>query len=666
MSTQGKPPRIPVSSTYSSKVISSTLKSPTSVTTTQRNVELEALKQRGLAKILNKHFTETTNRLAQEKAAADAAVADLQSRKAQTSEFHASSNGELSPLDAMCLRANQWRQECRRKERETLLLYQRYVHKFGETGAVSLRPAHQHQWVPPAKPDDAKTSAPSSPRSPARSTPITIQGTQVPELAAQIESTLEEYLKQGALAKPSAMVIGKDETFQTLAHKEETEFRAFYRRQMEARGVDAKASEKVTTEREAYDYSNKNMFSAGNNTVDVTAEVDPFHRDVSENWIDSAVSAVEANLPCHTIFEDYDVDDDERSVVSGLTTLHSAMTREVLHDCEQSVAEFLREEQANIRKIMEEEPDEDYSHASGTIEVDLANKATAEAESMVQKMEEILNEYQAKHGNASVKGSASSVNGSVAQDHEPRPFPTDNPDEHWMVYYDEFYKQEYYHEKNSNRTQWEPPAVSVSSVGSSGASVMSHIEVMPELSSAKDMMMNTGAFESRVAKYRRKRRRARRRKLIATAVALGFAALAVLVAFQLSPEQRSIEGIQNLVETQYRHLFGGAAQQKKQEDLYKTVLMKKQQKSITKDDEHERKRMLKEQEKLRLAAEQALLLAEEAERLRAEEEERQKALLHRPWACNIPFSYIFHSRCRRLANQNPVFDLQALVNSMLQ
>ena len=110
-------------------------------------------------------------------------------------------------------------------------------------------------------------------------------------------------------------------------------------------------------------------------------------------------------------------------------------------------------------------------------------------------------------------------------------------------------------------------------------------------------------------------------------------------------------------------------QQKQQDELQKAILMK-QQKVI--DEEHQRrKRQLLEQEALQLFAdkveEEKLLRAVEVERLlQVEEEHRQKALLHRPWGCNIPFSYLFHSRCRRLANQNPVFDLQSLVNCMFQ
>jgi predicted aminopeptidase len=64
-------------------------------------------------------------------------------------------------------------------------------------------------------------------------------------------------------------------------------------------------------------------------------------------------------------------------------------------------------------------------------------------------------------------------------------------------------------------------------------------------------------------------------------------------------------------------------------------------------------------------AERQLREAEEAARL-AREEEEYRALMKRPWACNLPFAYLFHARCRRLASQNPVFDLQALIQSMLQ
>jgi hypothetical protein len=88
MWTGGKPPPIPVS------------RRKHSFRSDVHDAELEALRQRGLAKLLNKHFTDTTAKLMVEKAAANAALRDLEARKAATSEFEASGDGELSPFDS--------------------------------------------------------------------------------------------------------------------------------------------------------------------------------------------------------------------------------------------------------------------------------------------------------------------------------------------------------------------------------------------------------------------------------------------------------------------------------------------------------------------------------------------------------------------------------------
>jgi len=95
--------------------------------------ELNDLRVRGIAKVLNKHFTTTTKELALEKAEADAALADLERRRAQTKAFVPSKGGELNPYDQMYFKLQQRRAECRRKEKETMLLYQRYVMKYGKS-----------------------------------------------------------------------------------------------------------------------------------------------------------------------------------------------------------------------------------------------------------------------------------------------------------------------------------------------------------------------------------------------------------------------------------------------------------------------------------------------------------------------------------------------------
>ena len=126
MWTGGKPPPAPPSAT------------PTNhYRCEQRATELDQLRQRGLAKLLNKHFTSVTQSLAEERAAADAALRDLEARKAAGLKDWGE-GGELSMWDNMYVELQQKKAECKRKERETLLLYQRYVDRFGGTGAVAV------------------------------------------------------------------------------------------------------------------------------------------------------------------------------------------------------------------------------------------------------------------------------------------------------------------------------------------------------------------------------------------------------------------------------------------------------------------------------------------------------------------------------------------------
>eukprot|EP00535_Pseudo-nitzschia_heimii_P004801 CAMPEP_0197184258 /NCGR_PEP_ID=MMETSP1423-20130617/9542_1 /TAXON_ID=476441 /ORGANISM="Pseudo-nitzschia heimii, Strain UNC1101" /LENGTH=762 /DNA_ID=CAMNT_0042635035 /DNA_START=397 /DNA_END=2682 /DNA_ORIENTATION=+ len=95
--------------------------------------ELDELRTRGIAKVLNKHFNTTTRQLAIEKAEADSALADLERRRAQTKTFVPSKGGELNPYDKLYVQLQQKRAECRRKEKETMMLYQRYVMKYGKS-----------------------------------------------------------------------------------------------------------------------------------------------------------------------------------------------------------------------------------------------------------------------------------------------------------------------------------------------------------------------------------------------------------------------------------------------------------------------------------------------------------------------------------------------------
>jgi hypothetical protein len=100
--------------------------------------ELEEIRQQGLAKMFNKQFTEYAEMSEKDKVAYDAALRDLEQRKANTSEFIFSGNsGGISPLDAMYLSQNQFKSESRKKERETMLLNQRHSHSDRGVGSYA-------------------------------------------------------------------------------------------------------------------------------------------------------------------------------------------------------------------------------------------------------------------------------------------------------------------------------------------------------------------------------------------------------------------------------------------------------------------------------------------------------------------------------------------------
>lgn len=608
MWTGGKSPRIPVVTPSKGEPF---------VKNSTVNAELAALKQRGLAKILNRHFTETASKLAVEKAAADAACRDLEERKARTSEFKESGNLGLSPLDQERVQANKWRSECRRKEKETLLLYQRYVHKFGDSGVdVALfNPV-----------ENSKTSAPPPTRLPPQRP--SAMSTLVPSMTAQIETALEEYLKQGGLAHPSVMTHGKEMTFSTAAAKEEAVFRDHYRRLLEQRGVDA-------------------VCGAGYYKASLHGDIDIFTRTIVPEEMDAAISAGAAaleNLPIDNVPNQND--DDVFSIVSGLT-LHSAMTRDLLQDCERSVQTFLRDEQAHIRRIIEEEEDsEDSSDDNTAIAVLDAKKTANEAESMVQQMQDILIEYQKHHPEKEpeLKG---------------RPYPTSNKDEDWMVYFDELYKQEYFHEKKSNRTQWEPPDRELSGSFSTDVYSVMNGGTVHDFSETGDFTdgdtKSVMSASGRLAAYRRKRRQEKRRRRVFLAFISSVLALSALAYWQceVKNQRQCLEAKELLVEYWNDFVSGGEYRKAREAEALRMLL--EQELLVRQESEAEEERRL-----------QAVAAAEEEARVALEEAERQRALMLRPWACNLPFAYLFHSRCGRLAHQNPMFDLQSLIQSMLQ
>jgi hypothetical protein len=711
MWTGGKPPPIPKSRTPSRS------NSP-SFRNGRQEAELEALRQRGLSKLLNKHFSEATAKLAAENAAADAALRDLEARKeANNSPFHVSPNGtsgELSPFDAMFLSVHQWRNECRRKERETLMLYQSYVHKFGATGQITVpfsgpvtpsRPPRAPSSVSTSSKTGTGTGTPMSPAVSARlSAPPPAQTppshTAVPAMTAAIENTLEDYLRKGAVSLPSIETMGKDATYQTTHSKEEAEFRNFYRRQLEGRGIDARASPTSFSEKHAF---------TGPGAFD--SKGGPFMRPIQADEGDEWESVVQdGSAP---LFVNDDIDDNA-SIMSGLTC-NSAMTREVMQEVESVVVDFLRSEQASIRKIMEEEANLEDASVSNESYASLigstSGEAADQAENLAKQMELILTKFE---GQSQAKPSPRK---------QGRRLETSNAEEEWMILYDESYQREYYHEVKSNRTQWEPPTKE-GAAAIMASPTISHTEVMPEFE---------GRSMSRITQYRRMRRRRRRRRIMGLAILA--ASSMVGGAFYLQNDPVAAETVSNWYVAQ---MTTEAVHKVVNMELLESLTGRPSLQTLASGDKVANQvelRLVEETQARRALAErQALLVAEAkaasmasvkaasmasvkaasmasvkaasmasvkaasmasvkaasmasvtaasmasvkaASMASAEKEPKTLSISiaemigfdldRRPWGCNIPLAYAVHGKCRRLASENPMFDLQELINAMMQ
>jgi len=586
-------------------------RTPTATTTPSRpskaRAELEVLRQRGLTTLLNRHFTDATRQVAAEKAAADAALRDLEERRARTSEFQASRNGDLSPLDSLYCKVNQWRADTRRKERETLLLYQRYVHKFGNTGQVSV-PTSTANGA--SVPEWARHASGPATRRPVTQAPLCSPTVPVSQRGLEIETALAAYLKQGGLELPSVAGLGGQTTFQQQFAQHEAAFKQYYLRQLEEKGVDVAARRSWEEEFAEFSHRINGPVKLNQSTI----EEDNEFKDEGD-----------VDRPLFFVNSDYEEDDD-RSVVSGLTTLNSAETRRVLQDCEKSVATFLNEEHAAIRKMMLKKDGDEQTVISSSEETMMSTRAADQAESMVKQMQHILDDFKT--------GKTGTADGDADEEEHTkcRSIETKNPNEDWVAYYDEKLKREYFHERNTNRTQWESPSADNTSL--SEADSYTFQEFSPEKSPSSQ----------RYASYRRQQRRMRkrqkRRMVFGGLLILLVALLAVVAHYYRSPLQawwcETVPAAGNYVQC-VKPVVDKAPMDAIKKPLPVT-------KATTKDWMTKKK-----------------VVAPVV--VSASQPTSTEVALDRPWFCNIPLLYLVHGECRQLSRR---IDLQGLVTSMMQ
>ena len=680
-----------------------------------RQSELEELRQRGLAKLLNKHFTTVTKAISEERAAAEAALRDLEARKANTSEFTGSTNG-ITMYEHLYMQVQEKKAACKRKERETLILYQRYVDKFGNTGAVAVPNSRDMKIGMP--PVTHTKSTPTSSYIPAKLTP----SVKITHMTDEIEDNLLKHVSSGGDALPSGHTMGVEETLQSRRATEEREFSEFSRRCLEAKGVDAVAKPRGTS---------KKVASASQFGIAVTPDV--------KTSVNSATPSAQ-----ETSAED---DDDDRSAVSGLTSVAS----HVASEAEIQLLDFLKTETETIRKMMED--DESTSNTSGfTLRSSMVTspsnsavgalesaQAADKAEDMVLQMKKMLSDHETPK------------DGPEKKSFQPYELETSNPNEKWLVCYDDNHHREYYHETKMGLTQWEKPNTDdeYAPMVDYTKSSISYTDVRP------------GSMLTRVSRrdiYRQTQRLRRNRRRILALLIGAFAFVATYYVYDcnqrdpvfaervsrvlMEPAERMLDrlvGVERMNEINHviyktaikftpssvsedterrirqeaertvrseinqvekERLERLEAKRKAKEEHDHAVAQEKKEKQVKEQKRKDAERLAKEaanqkeadrkdrerqlqQEASRQELERRALVEttqkelnakaiknqtkrEREEAKRQQIEQRKRRAMMRPGYCNLPMIYVISKRCRKLSISNPIFDLRSFVDAMMQ
>jgi hypothetical protein len=634
--------------------------------------ELDELRNRGIAKLLNRHFTDTTAKLAKEKAEVDAALADLEQRRANTSEFVPSTGGALNPFDAMYVELQQKRAESRRKERETILLYQRYVHKFGNTEnvaapKVAVSPQVKYPSSPssssvtaqeaPPPPSPVPLNAPLQPlaedddESPRESigpsqipafeeddmdeippVPVDPEVASVPEATEPVMAPVESGTPALSACVEESTIVSNDEVSEPNSVFETSSSKL----KMEATKP-APAMEVVTRE-ESAETSSLEQQPSDPTPEEVQAASETSH--TSEN---RPTKEIVAELPSVTPATNYEDDTDDRSIISGLTTVNSATTRKVMEQLETELDAFIKTETENIKKMMELEDEDSMFSVDNSSIGNESQQVALKAEVMAKQMQKILDDFKDDPSSVAATTIAEEDETTQTTSKYPHKYESAIPHQEWMVHWDDSYKKEYYHEIHSNRTQWDPP--SSSSKPQIETDMFSHTDVMPEFNEARSTRRSSRKFI-----YRKRRRRQRARRFVALSFVLFCLGLVVLNWKQNYPEntfqeaagamvddakslnwetvKNQIEDVKNRIEYV---VTDRRAREEEEEEKARHAVTLKSQEAERKNQEAERKR--REAERKRREAERKsqeaelkrqaeLKVKEEAGRLAATERKR--------------------------------------------
>lgn len=388
-----------------------------------------------------------------------------------------------------------------------------------------------------------------------------------------------------------------------------------------------------------------------------------------------------------------DDDVDERSIISGLTSVNSALTRQVLDEIEEEMEDFIKTETAAIRKVLDTEEEElsasnhgSFGNSSSSLLGDESVQVAMKAEAMAREMQKILDQF--SNEDSSVPGSGEKVDGEDNEKSETKKYPYKFepaiPGQDWYVYYDDNYKRDFFLEKKTNRTQWDYPTSVPTSRMEQPISSNDFLSDIQSVASSRGG--STSRRSSRRSLFRRQRRKRRTQRLLLSFFTL-FCVLAAVFHWRVRYPDKTFSGAMaatlssfkvddtmTYLKDQFEYTFTDRRQREEKEEEERIFLKAQRERQARElsarrakeeaarkakeEAERKAKEEAEKKAKLKSARDEAarldteLRLVEEEERLSLAKKLENES--RRPWVCNIPFAY-FIPRCNRLADVKPLF-----------
>eukprot|EP00557_Chaetoceros_sp_GSL56_P008347 CAMPEP_0176504926 /NCGR_PEP_ID=MMETSP0200_2-20121128/16214_1 /TAXON_ID=947934 /ORGANISM="Chaetoceros sp., Strain GSL56" /LENGTH=809 /DNA_ID=CAMNT_0017904431 /DNA_START=88 /DNA_END=2517 /DNA_ORIENTATION=+ len=468
-----------------------------------RREELDALRQKGLAKIFNRHFTSVADKIRQEREAAELALQEIIKRKeelATNPKSFREGGLTLTQLDKLHMELKKRKSEVQRKERETQELYKRYCSQYGGDNEFSFADvalwkkatnglSAVYEGTEEGVNHEDMVRQSDIARAKAVDVAHAAQFSNVNQLACDIEEH-----QQGS-ATDKKWVGGsfgpKDASYGFSGQQQGMTLSPPPASASSCAPPDAVApSTKITPtkgrvhKQHPQQKHQKGPLKLNESGLDATAASTPSPVEspsVQDNQDNASVmnrSLYFGNL----------VDTDDASVVSGLTDIDCATVAEA----EWKLTEFLRTETENIKKMLRNEPldlevvEEDdnysiftYNRSLVSGESDRVGRAAREAEEMVARMAEAtawMNDPTLLEND----------NESDVEDEEVDDVGKgDSARAEWAAYWSDDHQREYYYNFVTHQTCWTKPLnVEID---------YSHVDSLKKTSSASTASSNHGS-----------------------------------------------------------------------------------------------------------------------------------------------------------------------------